>query len=257
MIGRSPSTGSPPALTSISTLSPTTHWPTRDQSYEPSPTGPNNVSTDKDKRAELAHVHEALRANQYPDWALEIPYQHPTSMPPTARTNPMNMGKQINSHPTLGIPYIAVCLNNWAEFRKSMRYPSTINQLTPSAPNSSIPKTNPTWKPIWDYIPNNMRGQPRPHIHQRNQSATHTTIQGTPESGTSNWSRRTLYDYWTLRLHRRRPSTSDSREQPQWTGTRDTSCPPSTTWSFRPMSGSLRKPQTLSTCFKLLVKFCL
>ncbi|KAK2174117.1 hypothetical protein NP493_827g00018 [Ridgeia piscesae] len=56
------------------------------------------VTTAEDRKSELAHVHNALRANGYPEWALAPP---PSSAkrPPSMNNNPRR--------PMLGLPYVA------------------------------------------------------------------------------------------------------------------------------------------------------
>ena len=56
------------------------------------------VTTVEDKKSELAQVHNALRANGYPEWALTPP---PSSAkrPPSMNNNPQR--------PMLGLPYVA------------------------------------------------------------------------------------------------------------------------------------------------------
>ncbi|KAK2187211.1 hypothetical protein NP493_175g03004 [Ridgeia piscesae] len=54
------------------------------------------VITAEDKKSELAHVHNALRANGYPEWALA---PSSTKRPPNTNNNPRR--------PMLGLPYVA------------------------------------------------------------------------------------------------------------------------------------------------------
>ncbi|KAK2187420.1 hypothetical protein NP493_166g04035 [Ridgeia piscesae] len=56
------------------------------------------VTTDEDRKSELAHVHNALRTTGYPEWAL-APSPSSAKRPPNTDNNPRR--------PMLGIPYVA------------------------------------------------------------------------------------------------------------------------------------------------------
>ncbi|KAK2180180.1 hypothetical protein NP493_454g04017 [Ridgeia piscesae] len=56
------------------------------------------VSTTEDRKSELAHVHNALRANGYPEWAVAPPPSN-AKRPPSTNNNPQRL--------MLGLPYVA------------------------------------------------------------------------------------------------------------------------------------------------------
>ena len=67
-------------------------------------------TTAEDRKSQLAHVHNALRANGYPEWALAPP---PSSAkrPPSTNNNPQR--------PMLGLPYEAGLLEQLGRIDKS------------------------------------------------------------------------------------------------------------------------------------------
>ena len=60
------------------------------------------VTTQADKKAELVHVRAALKANDYPEWALEVPRPSKLRAKYTAGPSDSNTRR-----PMLGVPYIA------------------------------------------------------------------------------------------------------------------------------------------------------
>ncbi|KAK2147713.1 hypothetical protein NP493_3394g00000 [Ridgeia piscesae] len=79
------------------------------------------VTTAEDRKSELAHVHNALRANGYPEWALTPP---PSSAkrPPSTNNSPRR--------PMLGLPYVAGLSEQLGRIYKFIY---TTSQRTPSA----------------------------------------------------------------------------------------------------------------------------
>ena len=68
------------------------------------------VTTPEDRKSELAHVHNALRANGYPEWTLAPPPSS-TKRPPNTNNNPRR--------PMLGLPYVAGLLEQLGRIYKS------------------------------------------------------------------------------------------------------------------------------------------
>ena len=60
------------------------------------------VTTQADKKAELVHVRAALKANDYPEWALEVPRPSKPRAKNTAGPSGSNTRR-----PMLGVPYVA------------------------------------------------------------------------------------------------------------------------------------------------------
>ena len=79
------------------------------------------VTTAEDRKSELAHVHNALRANEYPEWALTPP---PSSAkrPPSTNNSPRR--------PMLGLPYVTGLSEQLGRIYKFIY---TTSQRTPSA----------------------------------------------------------------------------------------------------------------------------
>ncbi|KAK2184989.1 hypothetical protein NP493_248g01019 [Ridgeia piscesae] len=81
------------------------------------------VTTAEDRKSELAHVHNALRANGYPEWALAPPPPS-AKRPPNTNNNPRR--------PMLGLPYMAGLSEQLGRIYKSHKihmYHKSVNTL--------------------------------------------------------------------------------------------------------------------------------
>ena len=94
------------------------------------------VTTAEDKKSELAHVHNALRANGYPELALAPPPSR-AKRPPSTNNNPQR--------PMLGLPYKAGLSEQLGRIYKSHNihmYPKPVNtfHLMVVYPKNKTPK---------------------------------------------------------------------------------------------------------------------
>ena len=93
-------------------------------------------TTVEDRKSELAHVHNALRANRYPEWAFAPP---PSSakIPPSTNNNPRR--------PMLGLPYVAGLSEQLGRIYKSLNIhiyhkPANILRSMAVHPKDKTPK---------------------------------------------------------------------------------------------------------------------
>ena len=96
------------------------------------------VTTAEDRKAEISHVRNALRANNYKEWALDIPpARSKRQVTTTDRTTTRS------TCPILGLPYIQG-LSEQLSPTSLMEYTCSISPATPSAQCSYTPRIKPT-----------------------------------------------------------------------------------------------------------------
>ena len=104
------------------------------------------VTTAEDRKSELPHVHNALRANGYPEWALAPP---PSSAkrPPNTNNNPRRS--------MLGLPYVAVLSEQLGPIYKShniQMYHKPANTLRSALDDSTPQRQNTQRTPMWNHL---------------------------------------------------------------------------------------------------------
>ena len=135
------------------------------------------VTTAEDRKSELAHVHNALRANGYPEWAL--------TPPPSSAKRPPNTNNN-TQRPMLGLPYVAGLSEQLGRIYKSHKihmYHKSVNTLRSMVVHHKdrTPKEHKCGT-IYN-INSSMWHRQQPHIHRWNQENTQPEIQRTHKPG--------------------------------------------------------------------------